>query len=113
MFYQLYLITDRIVRMTVVCIVMTLTMTGKKLFSTREPESRILETLNPGLTQNLGFEFYSTVIKLSDDYITETESEEESSVRETGHVRDNGVQFVRPKIWESGGGEWKQVTDRY
>ena len=61
MFYQLYLITDRIVRMTVVCIVMTLTMTGKKLFSTREPESRILETLNPSLTQNLGYEFYSTV----------------------------------------------------
>ena len=42
----------------------------------------------------------------SEDYITETESEEEESVRE------NEVQFIKPKIWESGGGEWKKVTDR-
>ena len=68
---------------------------------------------NPGARPETRDSCFTPIFELSDDYITETESEEESSVRERGHVTDNGVQFVRPKIWESGGGEWKQVTDRF
>ena len=48
----------------------------------------------------------------SDEYCTATESESEESQEDVFEKNQSRVQFVRPKVYETGGGEWKSVIDR-